>query len=78
MSFFDAGKSVLLRTVTIPVQITRVDIASGRRELFKEIAPADPAGVISIPGIRFSKDGKSYAYSVGRVLSDLHVVDGLK
>ncbi len=78
MSFFDGGKSVLLRTVTIPVQITRVDIATGRRELWKEIAPADPAGVLSIPGIRFSADGKSYAYSIGRLLSDLYVVDGLK
>jgi hypothetical protein len=28
--------------------------------------------------IRFSADGKSYAYSIGRILSDLYVVDGLK
>jgi hypothetical protein len=28
--------------------------------------------------MRFSADGKSYAYSIGRILSDLFVVDGLK
>jgi len=78
MGFADGGKSVLLRTVTVPAEITRVDIATGRRELWKEIAPPDPAGVQSIPGIRFSADGKSYAYSIGRLLSDLYVVDGLK
>jgi hypothetical protein len=55
-----------------------VDIATGRRDLWKEIAPADLAGVQSIPVIRFSADEKSYAYSVGRILSDLYVVDGLK
>ena len=78
MGFFPDGKSLRLRSATVPVQITRVDIATGRRELWKEIAPADPAGVQSIPSIRFSADGKSYAYSVGRILSDLYVVDGLK
>jgi len=78
LGFFDDGKSVLLRTATIPVKVTRVDLATGRREAFKEIVPGDPAGVQSIPTMRFSADGKAYAYSVGRILSDLFVVDGLK
>jgi Tol biopolymer transport system component len=78
MGFSPDGRSVFLRTATVPVQITRVDIATGKRELWKEIVPADPAGAQSIPSIRFSADGKSYAYSVGRILSDLYVVDGLK
>jgi Tol biopolymer transport system component len=76
--FFDNGKSLLLRTRALPLKITRVDMATGKRELFKEIVPADPAGAQSIPSIRFSADGKSYAYSLGRQLSDLYVVDGLK
>ena len=76
--FFDGGKSLLLRSRTIPVKVTRVDLATGRREPFKEIVPADPAGVQSIPSLQFSADGKSYAYSSLRVLSDLYVVDGLK
>jgi hypothetical protein len=78
LSFFDGGKSLLLRSQNLPVKITRVDLATGRREAFKEIVPGDPAGVQSIPTIRLSADGKAYAYSVGRILSDLFVVDGLK
>jgi len=78
LGFADGGKSLLLRSANVPVEITRVDVATGRRELWKEFAPADPAGVQSLPSIRISADGKSYAYSAGRLLSDLYVVDGLK
>jgi Tol biopolymer transport system component len=78
MGFTADGKSVLLRNRSIPVQITRVDLATGQRTPWKEIIPADPAGVQSVPSLRFSADGKSYAYSVARILSDLFVVDGLK
>jgi hypothetical protein len=78
LSFFDSGKSLLLRTRALPLEITRVDLASGKRDPFKEIVPADPAGAQSIPFIKFSADGKSYAYSIGRQLSDLYAVDGLK
>jgi eukaryotic-like serine/threonine-protein kinase len=73
------GKSLLLRTRGgIPVVITRVDMATGQRQVWKQIAPADPAGVQRIPDIKFSADGKAYAYSLGRSLSDLYVADGLK
>jgi Tol biopolymer transport system component len=78
LGFFDNGKSLLLRTRALPLKVTRVNLATGKREPFKEIAPPDPAGAQSIPFIRFSADGKSYAYSLGRQLSDLYVVDGLK
>ena len=78
IGFFDKGKSVLLRARGLPVKITRVDLATGSRQPFKEIVPADPAGAQSVPSLRISADGKSYAYSLGRWLSDLYVVDGLK
>jgi eukaryotic-like serine/threonine-protein kinase len=78
VSFLADGQSLLLRTRSIPVKIIRVELATGRRELWKELLPADPAGVLSIPVIKFSADGKSYAYSALRVLSDLYVVEGLK
>jgi serine/threonine protein kinase/Tol biopolymer transport system component len=78
VDFLDDGKSVLVRTRSIPTKVVRVELATGKREPWKEIAPGDPAGVQSIPSMRFSADGKSYAYSTFRVLSDLYVVDGLK
>lgn len=72
------GKNLLVATHGVPRKIDRVELATGRREPWKEIAPADLAGVQGIPTVRFSADGKSYAYSTLRVLSDLYVVDGLK
>jgi len=76
--FIDGGKSLLIRDRNLPVQITRIDLATGRRQPWKQIVPADLAGVQSIPTVGFSADGKSYAYSIGRMLSDLFVVQGLK
>jgi Tol biopolymer transport system component len=72
------GKNLLVLTRGIPLKIDLVNLATGRRQPWKEIAPADLAGAQGIPSIRFSLDGKSYAYSMLRVLSDLYVVDGLK
>ncbi|MFZ0277836.1 MAG: hypothetical protein WA254_22275 [Candidatus Sulfotelmatobacter sp.] len=51
-----------MNTPTVPTRIFRVDIATGKHELWKEIAPADPAGVQSIVSANLSADGKSYAY----------------
>lgn len=77
LSFIDQGRSLLVRTANVPAQVFRVSVATGHRELWKEIAPADPAGVQTIAAMAFSADAKSYAYSVSRTLSDLYVVSGL-
>ena len=78
IQFDPDGKSVLVRQRGVPARVARVYLSSGRREELQQIAPADPAGVLSIASIRFSADGKSYAYSYYRTLSELWVVDGLK
>jgi serine/threonine protein kinase len=62
----------------MPIKVYRFDPSTGRRELLKEITPADPAGIFSANRIFMTPDGKGYAYSVSRVLSDLYVVEGLK
>jgi hypothetical protein len=63
---------------TVPVDIFRVDVATGRRSLWKRLAPADSAGVYGLTPIVLTPDGKSYAYACYRVLSDLYLADGLK
>jgi Tol biopolymer transport system component len=78
VGFSADGKGILVASPGIPMEIALVDLATGHREPWKEIAPADPAGAQSITNIRFSADGKAYAYSTLRLLSDLYVVDGMK
>jgi len=76
---WNAGaRNLLVATRGVPARIVRVDLASGHREEWKEITPSDPAGIENLPSIRFSADGKSYAYSYYRDLSELYVVEGLK
>ena len=78
LRFLVDGKSLLVAALGVPIKVSRIELATGKREPWKEIMPADPAGVQTIPVVKFSADGKSYAYSTGRILSDLYVVDGLK
>ena len=73
------GKSVFVQgSGYTEVRIYRLDLASGRRELWKKVGPSDPAGVTFVNAGRISDDARSYAYSYARHLLDLFVVDGLK
>jgi eukaryotic-like serine/threonine-protein kinase len=72
------GRSALVGVLgSYSADVTRVDLATGRRELFKKIGPSDPAGVDLIDAA-FTPDGKSYAYSCFNALSQLYLVEGLR
>lgn len=59
-------------------QIFVVDTASGQRQLWRDIRPLDPAGLMGHgTGLVVSPDGQSYAYSWHRALSNLYIVEGL-
>jgi len=60
-----------------PFRVTRIEVATGRREPWKTIMPQDPAGVWAAD-LMLSADGKSYAYNCKRALRDLYLVDGVK
>lgn len=59
-------------------EIYRVNLSTGERTLWKEIVPADPAGLLSIDKIDITRDGKQIVYGYARITSDLYVVDGLR
>jgi Tol biopolymer transport system component len=62
-----------------PLPIIRLNLATGRKETWKEILPADRTGLIRIERFTITPDGRSYAYSFSRVTaSDLYVISGLK
>jgi hypothetical protein len=62
----------------LPIRIFRLDINNGKRELWKEIAPSDRAGVEAGFTLQITPDGKYYAYSFQRLLSDLYLIEGLR
>ena len=74
----DGNAVFLYRQGVVPSEIYRISIRSGRMQPWKELRPADSTGVLAIIAAVSTTDGRSYAYSFDRWLSDLYVVDGLK
>jgi serine/threonine protein kinase len=74
----DAASLFVYRPTALPAQVTRVALATGAREPWKQFSPTDPAGVYKIAPICITPDGTAYAYDALRMLSDLYVVDGLR
>jgi len=72
------GTAYVRRGADLPARIARLDLASGREEPYRDLVPADPTGIVDLVTIRITRDGRSYASSYGRVLSDLYLVEGLK
>jgi serine/threonine protein kinase len=62
----------------VPARISRIQIETGQREVWKDLLPVDPAGVERISNVLVTPDGKGYAYCYARLLSDLFIVEGLK
>jgi serine/threonine protein kinase len=62
----------------LPIQVYRVELATGRREPWKTLSPPDPTGVNYLGPIFVAPDAKSYVYNLDRRLSNLYVVTGLK
>jgi Tol biopolymer transport system component len=66
------------RTGELPAKLMRLDYETGKRELVREVAPADRAGISSSFPILPTPDGKTYVYSATQMLHELHLVEGLK
>ena len=60
------------------IKVFRLNIVSGQRRFFKEIAVPEGPGVCQLSHILFTPDGSAYAYGYVRLLSDLYLVSGLK
>jgi eukaryotic-like serine/threonine-protein kinase len=74
-----SGSSLYLyRTGEVPAKVYVLDIATGKRTLWKQVVPVDPTGVSTIGPIMITPDGKTYIYGFHRTLGDLYLVEGLK
>jgi len=71
-----SGKSLLVQSDSVPARLVRVDVQTGKYQLWKEIAPPDLAGVSEIWPTVLSQDERTIVYSSLRHLSELFVVDG--
>lgn len=62
----------------LPQRVFRLNSVTGQRHLWKEIGPADRAGVDSLYTLAVYQDGHSYTYGYARNLSDLYLFKGLQ
>ena len=74
----DDGRSLFVhKRGTVPSRLERVDPATGRRELIRELAPPDRSGLLAAgDDVSLVNDARAYAYSYARNISRLVVVKG--
>jgi Tol biopolymer transport system component len=74
----DDGRSVFVGSGSIKsYKVYRLDLSSGRRELWKEFSPT-PTNDIGVIEVIPTPDGKTYVYGYTTFESDLFVADGMK
>jgi eukaryotic-like serine/threonine-protein kinase len=62
----------------LPAKVYKLDVASGKKQFWKQLMPPDLSGVTDVSAILITPDGKSYVYEYGRTLSDLYLVSDVK
>jgi eukaryotic-like serine/threonine-protein kinase len=62
----------------LPARVYRLEMESGKRTLWKQLMPSDPAGVENIGPILLTPDAKTLVFGYHRMLADLYLVEGLK
>ncbi len=67
----------LLKLDALPLPVDRIEMATGRRERWLELMPADRAGLYDVGPLYLSADGASYAYSFRRFLTTLYILEGI-
>lgn len=73
------GRSLFVGTERgLLARVFRLDLATGRHELWKEFTPGDPAGITDLSPAAISADGNTVLVSYGHNLSDVYVAEGLK
>ncbi len=79
LSWTADGRSLLVaRRGGLPVRVERLDLTTGQKIPWKNLAPADGAGVHDLAFVLFSANAESYVYSYRRILSTLYLATGLR
>jgi len=66
------------RPLSLTAKVYRVEVSTGRRELWKELTVPDPTGISGVRAGAMTSDGKTFVFGYRQHLSDLYAVDGLK
>jgi hypothetical protein len=67
----------VFRRDEMPCRVYRIDLATATRTVWKEVRPADTAGVVAVHEMQMTADGRSYSYSYVRMSSELYLLEGV-
>ncbi|HET7840173.1 MAG TPA: hypothetical protein VFM21_01135, partial [Terriglobia bacterium] len=74
----DGGSLYIYQPGELPAKVDKLDLKTGKRTLWKQLMPSDPAGVETVGPIRITPDAKTCVFGYFRMLADLYLVEGLK
>ena len=69
------GAALYLRGDGLPLAVWRLELATGRKEPWRELAPPDRDGLLGLLSFVMTPDGGAYAYSYGQGLSQLYLME---
>jgi hypothetical protein len=73
----DSKALYVYRPGDVPLKIQRLDIATGKMKLMRELVPADLGGVVSIGPVITNLNASEFAYSYYQTLSVLYIISGV-
>ncbi len=74
----DGAGLYVYRVGEVPARVVRVDLASGRREPFRDLLPRDRDGLVALSRILVTPSGSAWAYRYFRALSDLYLIEDVE
>ncbi|GEM_PF-489040 len=72
------GKAMFVVQGDAPVKIYRLDVATGKREIVKEIVLPNLPGILHQDSLLLAAEGKAYAYGYSNFLSNLFLIEKLR
>jgi Tol biopolymer transport system component len=76
--FDPTGRTLFLANMAgVNPRVDRLDLETGERHHLREIRPVNPTGVVGTTAPVVTPDGKRYAFTLMRQLTDLFLVEGL-
>ncbi len=80
LQFWGAGRHEIYARLPgdVPARVRRLDLRTGVLEPWLDLQPPDPVGVAKVMRVVGTPDGRAYAYTYVRQLSELFVVEGLR
>jgi hypothetical protein len=74
----DSSALYVYRPFELPAAVYRITLATGKRELVRQISPANAAGVLWVAPIILDHDATRFVYGYYERFSTLYVISGLK